>query len=68
MYSSYVAPWGLSLVLVRRRPDLASEDRLADRGVEQHQRQDEEARAQNMKARLEGGAAASSIMIEKVIM
>src|SRR5271163_2490364 len=45
MYPSYVAPWGLSLVLVRRRPDLASEDRVADRGVEQHQWEDEEARA-----------------------
>src|SRR5271154_5486426 len=43
MYSSCVAPWGLSSVTVRRGPDLSSEDRVADRGVDQHQRENEEA-------------------------
>src|SRR5260370_41925273 len=45
MYSSYVAPWSLSLVMVRRRPDLASEDAVADDRVEQHQRENDDARS-----------------------
>ena len=58
----------LGLIMACRWSNLASEDGVADRGVEQHQRKDEETLSQNMKARLECGAAASSIVIENGIM
>ena len=51
-----------------RRPDLASEDAVADDRVKQHQREDDDASPQNMNARLECGAAASSMVMTKGIM
>jgi hypothetical protein len=58
----------LRLVVSGCCSDLASEDAVADDCVNKHEWEDEEAFAQNMKARLECGAAASSMVTAPGIM
>jgi hypothetical protein len=55
-------------VLIAGWPDLSAEYGVADRGVEQHQREDDDASAPEHEGEAGMGDAASSIVIENGIM